>query len=82
MTPSVRAADRCSTTRPYLHIQRNAHGKPIGHPDHASFFAAAVENDLAAFVPALHPGADRVIGPPLLQALIAFPNENGFAVAP
>ncbi len=65
-----------------VEVGSNINGKPIGHPDHASFFAAAVENDLAVFVHALHPaGADRVIGPPLLQALIAFPNENAFAVA-
>jgi len=65
-----------------VEVGSNINGKPIGHPDHAPFFAAAVENDLAVFVHALHPaGADRVIGPPLLQALIAFPNENAFAVA-
>ena len=65
-----------------VEVGSNINGKPIGHPDHAPFFAAAVENDLAVFVHALHPaGADRVIGPLLLQALIAFPNENGFAVA-
>jgi aminocarboxymuconate-semialdehyde decarboxylase len=65
-----------------VEVGSNINGKPIGHPDHTPFFAAAVENDLAVFVHALHPaGADRVIGPPLLQALIAFPNENAFAVA-
>ena len=65
-----------------VEVGSNINGKPIGHPDHAPFFAAAVENDLAVFVHALHPvGADRIIGPPLLQALIAFPNENAFAVA-
>ncbi|WP_372717126.1 amidohydrolase family protein [Immundisolibacter sp.] len=65
-----------------VEVGSNINGKPIGHPDHAPFFAAAVENELAVFVHALHPaGADRVIGPPLLQALIAFPNENAFAVA-
>jgi aminocarboxymuconate-semialdehyde decarboxylase len=65
-----------------VEVGTNVNGKPIGHPDHAEFFAAAVEHDLAVFVHALHPaGRDRVIGPPVMEALVAFPNENAFAVS-
>lgn len=65
-----------------VEVGTNINGKPIGHPDHDVFFAAAVEQDLAVFVHALHPaGKDRLVGPPLTEALVAFPNENGFAVA-
>ncbi|MEC9341111.1 MAG: amidohydrolase family protein, partial [Pseudomonadota bacterium] len=65
-----------------VEVGTNVNGKPIGHPDHAPFFAAAVEHDLAVFVHALHPaGMERLVGPPLMQALVAFPNENSFAAA-
>ena len=65
-----------------VEVGTNINGRPIGDPHFDPFFAAAEQGELAIFVHALHPaGADRVLGPPLLQALVAFPNENAFAVA-
>lgn len=65
-----------------IEVGTNIVGKPIGDPFFEPVFAAAIEHDLAIFVHALHPsGMDRVIGSQLNAALIAFPNENAFAVA-
>lgn len=65
-----------------VEVGTNINGKPIGHPDFGPFFAAAEQAGLAVFVHALHPaGAERVVGPPLTQALAAFPSENALAVA-
>lgn len=65
-----------------IEVGTNVNGKPIGDPFFEPVFAAAVEHDLAIFVHALHPaGTERVIGPPAMTALVAFPNENAFAVA-
>lgn len=65
-----------------VEVGTNVNGKPIGHPDFAPFFAAAAQAGLAVFVHALHPaGMERVVGPPLAQALVAFPSENALAVA-
>lgn len=65
-----------------IEVGTNINGKPIGDPFFEPVFAAAVEHDLAIFVHALHPaGTERVIGPPAMAALVAFPNENAFAVA-
>ena len=65
-----------------IEVGTNINGTPIGDPRFEPVFAAAVEHDLAIFVHALHPaGLERVIGPPAMAALVAFPNENAFAVA-
>jgi aminocarboxymuconate-semialdehyde decarboxylase len=65
-----------------IEVGTNINGKPIGDPFFEPVFAAAVEHGLAIFVHALHPtGTERVVGPPLNAALVAFPNENAFAVA-
>lgn len=65
-----------------IEVGSNINGIPIGDPKFEPIFAAAVEHDLAIFVHALHPaGMDRVLGHPLMAALVAFPNENAFAVA-
>jgi aminocarboxymuconate-semialdehyde decarboxylase len=65
-----------------VEVGTNVNGKPIGHPDFAPFFAAAEDAGLAVFVHALHPaGMERVVGPPLTPALVAFPCENAYAVA-
>lgn len=65
-----------------VEVGTNVNGKAIGHPDHDPFFAAAVQHDLAVFVHALHPaGTERLVGPPIMQALVAFPNESGYAAA-
>jgi len=65
-----------------IEVGTNINGRPIGDPFFEPVFAAAVEQDLAIFVHALHPaGIERVIGPPGMAALVAFPNENALAVA-
>lgn len=65
-----------------IEVGTNINGTPIGDPSFEPVFAAAVEHNLAIFVHALHPaGLERVIGPPAMAALVAFPNENAFAVA-
>ena len=65
-----------------IEVGTNINGRPIGDAFFEPVFAAAVEHDLAIFVHALHPaGTERLIGPPVMAALAAFPNENAFAVA-
>ncbi len=65
-----------------IEVGTNINGKPIGDPFFEPVFAAAVEHDLAIFVHALHPaGLDRIVGPPMMAAFVAFPNENAFAAA-
>ena len=45
------------------------------------FFAALQEEDMCLFVHALHPTKERLYGPPLIEALVGFPNENGLGIA-
>jgi len=63
-------------------IGSNINGKPLGHPDHEPFFAAAASMGAALFVHALKPaGMDRLVGPPALEQVVAFPGEIGLAAA-
>jgi aminocarboxymuconate-semialdehyde decarboxylase len=65
-----------------VEIGSNVNGVPIGEARFEPFFQAAEELGAAVFVHALHPtGLDRVVGPPVLPALIAFPCETAFAIA-
>lgn len=65
-----------------VELGSNINGKPLGHPDHEPFFAAAQELGAAVFVHALRPaGMDRLVGPPLLEQVVAFPGEVGLAAA-
>lgn len=65
-----------------VEVGSNINGKPIGHPDFEPFFAAAESLGAAIFVHALRPcGMDRLVGPPLLEQVLAFPGEVGLAAA-
>lgn len=67
---------------PGVEIGSNVNGRPIGHPDFLPFFEAAESLGAAVFVHALRPcGMDRLIGPPLLEQVLAFPGEIGLAAA-
>jgi aminocarboxymuconate-semialdehyde decarboxylase len=65
-----------------VELGSNIDGKPLGHADHAPFFVAAQALGAAVFVHALRPaGMDRLVGPPLLEQVLAFPGEVGLAAA-
>jgi aminocarboxymuconate-semialdehyde decarboxylase len=65
-----------------VEIGSNINGISIGDARFAPFFAMAESLDAAIFVHALHPsGTDRLIGPPGLAALVAFPCETALAIA-
>ncbi|MEQ8268621.1 MAG: amidohydrolase family protein [Parvibaculum sp.] len=65
-----------------VEIGTNVEGKPIGHPDFAPFFAAAEARGVPIFVHPLRPaGMERLVGPPLLEQVVAFPCETGLAIA-
>jgi aminocarboxymuconate-semialdehyde decarboxylase len=55
---------------------------PIGDPRFEPFFAAAEDLGIPVFVHALRAaGTDRLIGPPLLEQIVAFPGEIALAAA-
>lgn len=63
-------------------IGTNVNGVSIGDSRFEPFFQAAEELDAAVFVHALHPaGTDRLIGPPAMPALVAFPCETAVTIA-
>jgi aminocarboxymuconate-semialdehyde decarboxylase len=63
-----------------IEIGTNVNGVPIGDPRFDPFFAAAARHDLAVFVHALRPaGVERLVGPPMLTGLAAFPCETALA---
>jgi aminocarboxymuconate-semialdehyde decarboxylase len=65
-----------------VELGSNIDGKPVGHPDFEPFFSAAEALGAAVFVHALRPcGMDRLVGPPLLEQVLAFPGEVGLAAA-
>lgn len=65
-----------------VEIGSNIDGKPLGHPDHEPFFAAAASLGAALFVHALRPaGMDRLVGPAALEQVVAFPGEIGLSAA-
>lgn len=65
-----------------VELGSNINGKPLGHPDHEPFFAAAASLGAALFVHGLRPaGMDRLVGPPVLEQVIAFPGEVGLSAA-
>jgi aminocarboxymuconate-semialdehyde decarboxylase len=84
--PDLAAAelDRLMATGVFrgVEIGTNVNGVPIGDPRFEPFFAAAEALDAAIFVHALHPtGLERLVGPPVLAAVLAFPCETSFAIA-
>lgn len=65
-----------------VEIGTNVNGKAIGDRCFEPFFAAAQEWGAAIFVHALRPaGMDRLVGPALLEQVVAFPGEVGLAAA-
>lgn len=65
-----------------VEIGTNVNGVSIGDPRFEPFFQAAEETGAAIFVHALHPaGMDRLVGPPAMPALVAFPCETAVCIA-
>ncbi|MEQ8348865.1 MAG: amidohydrolase family protein [Sneathiellaceae bacterium] len=64
-----------------VEIGTNVNGVPIGDARFDPFWAAAEQLGASVFVHALHPtGAERLIGPKSLMALVGFPCETSFAI--
>jgi aminocarboxymuconate-semialdehyde decarboxylase len=64
-----------------VELGTNIEGKPLGHPAFEPFFAAVEALDAAVFVHPLRPaGADRIVGPKNLEAVIAFPCETALTI--
>ena len=65
-----------------VEIGSNINGVVIGDPRFDPFFEACEALDLAVFVHALRPaGMDRLVGPPALQQVLAYPTDVGLAAA-
>ena len=65
-----------------VEIGGNVNGVPIGDPRFLPFFEAAAARGAAVFVHALRPsGIERLVGPPALEQVLAFPGEVGLAAA-
>ena len=65
-----------------VEIGSNINGVPVGDPRLLPFFEACVNLDLPVFVHALRPaGMDRLVGPPPLQQVLAYPTDVGLAAA-
>jgi aminocarboxymuconate-semialdehyde decarboxylase len=65
-----------------VEVGSNVNGVPIGDPRFEPFFAAAADLGVPVFVHALRAaGTERLIGPPLLEQIIAFPGEIALAAA-
>ncbi|HVZ45809.1 MAG TPA: amidohydrolase family protein [Ramlibacter sp.] len=65
-----------------VEIGTNINGTVIGDASFEPFFAAAEALGAAVFVHPLRPsGLDRVVGPAMLEQVLAFPGETGLAAA-
>ena len=65
-----------------VEIAGNVNGIVIGEARFLPFFEAAAAWGAAVFVHPLRPaGMDRLVGPPLLEQVLAFPGETGLAAA-
>lgn len=65
-----------------VEIGSNIDGVALGDPRLAPFFEAAESWGAAIFVHALRPtGMERLVGPPILEQVLAFPGEVGLAAA-
>ncbi len=63
-----------------VEIGSNVNGVVIGDARFEPFFAACVALDVPVFVHALRPaGMDRLVGPPPLQQVLAYPTDVGLA---
>lgn len=84
--PQIAAREMARLRREFglvgIELGSNVNGKSIGDAFFDPIFAAAVEHDLAIFIHAFHPtDMARVIGPPIVGALVQFPNETAIAAA-
>lgn len=67
---------------PGVEIGSNINGEAIGSPRFAPFFEACEALGAAVFVHALRPaGMERLVGPALLQQVLAYPGDVGLAAA-
>ncbi|UUZ74174.1 amidohydrolase [Polaromonas sp. P1(28)-8] len=65
-----------------VEIGSNINGVPLGSPNLLPFFRAAAAMQVPIFVHAVRPsGMDRLVGPPLLEQVLAFPGEVGLSAA-
>jgi aminocarboxymuconate-semialdehyde decarboxylase len=65
-----------------VEVGSNVNGTPIGDRRFDPFFAACESLGAAVFVHALKPaGMDRLVGPPPLQQVLAYPTDVGLAAA-
>ncbi|MDQ6619639.1 MAG: amidohydrolase [Pseudomonadota bacterium] len=65
-----------------VELGSNINGVPIGDPRFDAFFEACEDIGAAVFVHALRPaGMDRLVGPPMLQQVLAYPTDVGLAAA-
>ena len=65
-----------------VEIGSNVNGTAIGDERFDAFFEACVALDLPVFVHALKPaGMERLVGPPPLQQVLAYPTDVGLAAA-
>lgn len=65
-----------------VELGSNVNGTPLGDPMFDPFFEACEALDAAVFVHALRPtGMDRLVGPPALQQVLAYPTDVGLAAA-
>ncbi len=83
----VRAVRQLETMRRTLglrgvHVGSHVNGKSIASPEFYPFFEAAESLDVLVFVHGIKPGgADLMLGPPLMPAVLGVPHENGMAIA-
>lgn len=65
-----------------IELLSNVNGKSLGEPEFRDFFKAAEELDVPIFVHAQHATfMDRVVGPPFLENMVAFPLEGALGIA-
>jgi len=65
-----------------VEIASHVNGVSIGDPRFDPFFAAAEAMGAAIFIHALRPaGMERLVGPPALEQIVAFPGDIGLAAA-
>jgi aminocarboxymuconate-semialdehyde decarboxylase len=65
-----------------VEIATNVNGVPVGDARFEPFFAEAERLGAPIFVHALHPaGKDRLIGPPALEQVVAFPGDVALGIA-
>lgn len=65
-----------------VELLSNVNGKSLGEPEFLPFFKAAEELDVPIFVHAQHVTfMDRVVGPPFIENIVAFPLEGALGIA-